>query len=149
MRRLLALVLLALPLRASAFELAPTLMAQTDYVEHAAEADRDDGFQLQRLRLGLRAAPTSWLTAVGTLEYENSQVSVFEAYVDAVAARSWHFSVGFRRTPLFHTAKDELVGPHHRHARGRLGPRGAREGSLRRRCRESRDAGARTTVSFR
>jgi phosphate-selective porin OprO/OprP len=56
------------------------------------------------------ARPTSWFIASGTLEYDGGEsVRVFEAYLEAVAATSWHFSAGLRRTPLFHTAKDEYL----------------------------------------
>jgi phosphate-selective porin OprO/OprP len=98
-----------LPSVLSRIELSPTTMAQLDYDAHAAEAANHDGFVLQRARLGLRARPVPWLLLVTTIEYSGGKVVPYEVFVEAVAKRSWRFSVGFRRTPLFHTAKDELI----------------------------------------
>jgi phosphate-selective porin OprO/OprP len=111
-KRALLLGLLAAGRVAAAADLTPTFMAQMDADVHADEGTNYDGFQLTRLRLGVRAEPVPWLLAVGVLEYDSgpdAEVKPFEAYLEVTAARSWHFSVGFRRTPLFHTAKDELI----------------------------------------
>jgi phosphate-selective porin OprO and OprP len=93
----------------SGFIPTPTFMSQIDYDSHATEPATFNGFELARLRLGLRANPVPWFSAVASFEYSHGSVTPFESYVEAVAARSWHRSVGFRRTPLFHTAKDELI----------------------------------------
>jgi phosphate-selective porin OprO/OprP len=95
--------------QANDLDLQPTFMAQVDEDTHAAEGTSFNGFELQRLRLGLRAEPTPWFVAVGVFEYADEKVSPFEVYAEATALRSWHLSVGFRRTPLFHTAKDDLI----------------------------------------
>jgi phosphate-selective porin OprO/OprP len=94
---------------AAPITLQPTFMAQLDFDAHAPEPATYDGFVLQRMRLGLRTSLGSWFTAVGSFEYADQKVSPFEVYVEATASKSWHFAVGFRRTPLFHTAKDELI----------------------------------------
>jgi phosphate-selective porin OprO and OprP len=93
----------------ASIDLAPTTMAQLDYDAHAAEGANHDGFVLQRARLGLRVRPVPWLLLVTTVEYANGKVLPFEVLAEAVARHAWYFSVGFRRTPLFHSAKDELI----------------------------------------
>jgi len=93
----------------SSFIPQPTFLAQVDYDSHSTEPATFNGFELARMRVGLRSNPVPWFNAVGSFEYSDGKVSPFEAYLEAVAAHSWHFSVGFRRTPLFHTAKDELI----------------------------------------
>lgn len=91
--------------------ISPYFMMETDALVHSAEVEGENGFAIRRLRLGLEAHPTSWLTAVGTAEYASAaepNVRVWEGYVDAAPWSALHVSFGFRRTPLFHIAKDEL-----------------------------------------
>jgi phosphate-selective porin OprO and OprP len=89
----------------------PYFMMETDALIHSAEVEGENGFEIRRLRLGLVAHPLRWLTAVGIAEYASAvepTVHVWEGYLDVAPWEPLHLSFGFRRTPLFHIAKDEL-----------------------------------------
>jgi phosphate-selective porin OprO/OprP len=89
----------------------PYFMMETDALIHSAEVEGENGFAIRRMRLGLNAHPVPWLTAVGIVEYTSAvepNVHVWEGYVDVNPWGPLHISFGYRRTPLFHIAKDEL-----------------------------------------
>jgi phosphate-selective porin OprO and OprP len=90
---------------------SPYFMMETDALVHSAEVEGENGFAIRRLRLGLDAHPLPWLRAVGIVEYAAAvepNVHIWEGYVDVNPWEPLHLSFGFRRTPLFHIAKDEL-----------------------------------------
>jgi phosphate-selective porin OprO/OprP len=89
----------------------PYFMMETDALVHSAVVEGENGFAIRRLRLGLEATPVPWLTAVAIVEYASGvepNVHIWEGYLDVTPWGPLHLSFGFRRTPLFHIAKDEL-----------------------------------------
>jgi phosphate-selective porin OprO/OprP len=93
------------------FPISPYFMMETDALVHSTEVEGENGFAIRRMRLGLTAHPVPWLSAVGIAEYASNvepAVHIWEGYIDVTPWEPLHISFGYRRTPLFHIAKDEL-----------------------------------------
>lgn len=87
--------------------LQPTLLGDVDAQLHPSEVEGENGFSLRRLRLGLRATPVSWFSAVASAELIGGEgPRVFEGYLEVRPAAAWAISLGYRRAPLFHSARD-------------------------------------------
>lgn len=88
----------------------PTLLFETDYRHHVDDAEGPNGFSLARARLGLRLTPTSWMTAVGTVEFaEQEQILLLDAYARLDATDWLEFTVGLAKPPLFASFRHEEI----------------------------------------
>jgi phosphate-selective porin OprO and OprP len=105
-----ALVLSAGVARAGSFELDPIVVAELDLRLHS-EAQRNiegnDGFAVDRLRLGTRLGFTRWFRAVAQVELVGESPRILDARVVAIPSPEWEISFGPGPTPLFSSARDE------------------------------------------
>ena len=90
---------------------APTLLMQTDF-QALPQAESDTGFALTRFRLGAYSQPTDWILALAQIEYtpETESPEVLDAYVRVGPWHDLRLSLGYLRSPLFESARNELDG---------------------------------------
>ncbi|RKH68540.1 hypothetical protein [Corallococcus llansteffanensis] len=106
----LALALVAAPAaRAEGPRIVPTLVGEVDYRVHVDDLEGHNGFNLARFRLGARGEPVSWLSAVGTAEWAQEKPAIIDAYVDLTVIQGLRLSLGYAKTPLFPTARDQSI----------------------------------------
>ncbi len=80
----------------------PTVLLETDYVQHSDPVEGHSGFALPRARLGLRLRPTDWLTAVGTVEFIGEDGPyLLDGYARFDATDWLELTVGYSKPPLF------------------------------------------------
>ncbi|WP_050435980.1 hypothetical protein [Chondromyces crocatus] len=112
-RSALALLGTSLPLTsAAAFEpeIQPLLVGEADARVHSAErVEGEDGFAIARLRLGARAQLAPWFIAVGQAEWALEKPVLLDAYAAVRPSAEWEISMGARKTPLFASARDDVV----------------------------------------
>ncbi|EYF04642.1 hypothetical protein [Chondromyces apiculatus] len=97
---------------ASAFEpeVYPLLVGEVDAKLHSASrVEGEDGFSVTRLRLGARAQLAPWFVAVGQAEWALEKPVLLDAYASLRPSDSWEISMGARKTPLFASARDDVV----------------------------------------
>jgi phosphate-selective porin OprO/OprP len=115
LKRAIVTVALALSSRALADDahtyVAPTALLQTDFQALPA-AEENTGFQLTRFRVGAYSQPTDWIFALAQLEFNpaNEGPVVLDAYARVGPWHGLRLSVGYLRSPLFVSARNELDG---------------------------------------
>lgn len=106
-----ALVLVAPAARADLpFDLRPIAVSEIDVRMHSVpEIEGEDGFSVERLRLGGRASFTSWFSAAAQVELVGESPRILDASVTVKPAPEWEMSLGAGKTPLFSSARDEQL----------------------------------------
>lgn len=92
------------------FDLRPILVSEIDFRIHSAHAlEGEDGFAVDRLRLGARASFTPWFSAAAQVEIVGESPRILDASLTVKPTPEWEFSLGAGKTPLFASARDEPV----------------------------------------
>lgn len=107
--QLLSLALAASPLSIDADRYALILIGEVDYRNQSAQVEGLNGFALARFRVGGRAQPVSWLKLVGTVEWAGEKPALTDAYVELTPFDSLRILIGYSKTPLFVSAKDQQI----------------------------------------
>lgn len=88
----------------------PTLLAEVDARKLANTAEGYDGFAIGRFRMGMRAQPTAWLSAVGTVEFIGGEHPYLLDGFLAFRPRAWlGLTLGYAKPPLFASFRQEPV----------------------------------------
>lgn len=88
----------------------PTVLGEIDFKLHAAERiEGEDGFGVTRLRLGAVADFTPWCSALAQAEWAREKPVLLDAFVALRAASALEIRVGASKTPLFASARDDVV----------------------------------------
>lgn len=107
---LIAPALCASPAAADPPAVQAIFHGEVDARLHSAErVEGEDGFAVARLRLGARAEPAPWFLAAAMAEWAQEKPALLDAYASLRPSEEWEISVGSRKTPLFHSARDEAV----------------------------------------
>ena len=106
-----ALVLVAPPARADLpFDLRPIVVSEVDFHIHSVPSiEGEDGFSVERLRLGARASFTPWFSGAAQVELVGESPRILDASLTVKPTRDWEISLGAGKTPLFSSARDEPV----------------------------------------
>jgi phosphate-selective porin OprO/OprP len=96
---------------------APTALLQTDFQAHPQDAEGDTGFSIARFRLGAFSNPAPWLLALAQVQIAESDgplsdapAGVLDAYVRVGPWHGLRVTVGYSRSPLFVSARNEVDG---------------------------------------
>jgi phosphate-selective porin OprO and OprP len=91
--------------------IAPTVLMQTDF-QALPQEEENTGFALTRFRIGAYSQPTDWILALAQIEFTpaDETPSVLDAYVRIGPWHGLRLSVGYLRSPLFVSARNELDG---------------------------------------
>lgn len=106
-----ALVLAARTAHADSPTLTPIIVLDGDYrLDPHADAEGFDGFDLARAQVGARGDLSSTVSAAALVDFAAGEtVEIIDAWVDWHPRRSISFAAGYLRSPLFPSARDELV----------------------------------------
>lgn len=91
--------------------LQPVAMLEAEVAYLPADAEGETGFDVRRLYLGGRWTPTDWASVVGSVSTVGGEhgPTVLDAYVRVAAPAPVEVTLGYSKTPLFVSARDQGV----------------------------------------
>ncbi len=89
----------------------PTALLQTDWQNHPQDEEGFNGFSIERLRLGVWSQPSDQIFALAQAEFANPESpALLDAYARFGPFHGLRISVGYFKSPLFESARNELDG---------------------------------------